>query len=390
MNDDQTRRGLTRRDALFAGGAAAFGIAGYIAADTTASPSAPPPQRGTAIDPAGTHQAGIARPPTPQAHALIAVLTLDDARALTAADLAARLAEVGTVIRELAGTDSPTSTAPEGAGDLTITIGLGPALVSIADATLPGAESLPVFDGDDAMAPERVGGDILVCLYASEPGVLAPALARVVAAWRTARVQWEQPGFRSPGEDTVARNPLGFLDGIIVPRGQAELDTHVWIPSGPAAGGTICVVRQLRLDVGDFTTQSTEAQERIVGRRRSDGAPLTGGDTHDEVDLRAKTPDGELITPLRSHVRAAHPSFTGSNLMLRRGYAYANGSTGGVADSGLLFICFQRELDDFVRTQRRLDESDDLMDYATPVSSGSFLVLPGFSAERPLGSSLVP
>ena len=79
--------------------------------------------------------------------------------------------------------------------------------------------------------------------------------------------------------------------------------------------------------------------------------------------------------------------------MLRRGYGYANGPTetsagDTVDDQGLLFICFQRELADFVRTQQRMDETDDLMGYATPVSSASFLILPGFTATEPLGSTL--
>jgi dye decolorizing peroxidase len=60
-----------------------------------------------------------------------------------------------------------------------------------------------------------------------------------------------------------------------------------------------------------------------------------------------------------------------------------------VDDQGLLFICFQRDLQDFVRTQRRLDEVDDLMQYVTPVSTGAFLILPGFDAARPLGHGLL-
>ncbi len=191
----------------------------------------------------------------------------------------------------------------------------------------------------------------------------------------------------------MVRNPLGFHDGVIVPRGDDALAENVWIADGPAAGGTVCVVRQLRLDVARFGADPIAEQEATIGRHKADGSPLTGGGPLDEVDLRAKAPDGELITPLRSHARAAHPSFTGSHLMLRRGYAYSNGpvldATSAVADDqGLLFICFQRELDDFVRTQHRLDETDDLMDYARPVASGSFLILPGFTADAPLGTSL--
>jgi dye decolorizing peroxidase len=77
--------------------------------------------------------------------------------------------------------------------------------------------------------------------------------------------------------------------------------------------------------------------------------------------------------------------------MLRRGYAFDDGALGDdsdVRDAGLMFTCFQRELRTFVQTQHRLDETDDLMAYATPTASASFLILPGFTPERPLGDSL--
>ena len=70
--------------------------------------------------------------------------------------------------------------------------------------------------------------------------------------------------------------------------------------------------------------------------------------------------------------------------MLRRGYAFDNGG----ADSGLMFICFQRDLRTFVATQQRLDERDSLMEYATPTASASFLILPGFDESTPLGASI--
>ena len=101
----------------------------------------------------------------------------------------------------------------------------------------------------------------------------------------------------------------------------------------------------------------------------------------DEVDLLAKTPTGEFVTPVDSHVRAAHPSFTGSGLMLRRSYGFDSGGDG----SGMLFICFQSELDTFVRTQHRLDEVDALREYMTPTASGAWVILP---STLPFGSVL--
>lgn len=121
-----------------------------------------------------------------------------------------------------------------------------------------------------------------------------------------------------------------------------------------------------------------------MGRRRGSSEPLSGGGPEADADLTAKSADGEYLIPADSHVRRAHPLTSGSGLMLRRSYSYDDGPT----DRGLLFVCFQRDLRTFVATQHRLDEGDALMRYATATASGTFLVLPGFTPDRPLGSFL--
>jgi deferrochelatase/peroxidase EfeB len=64
--------------------------------------------------------------------------------------------------------------------------------------------------------------------------------------------------------------------------------------------------------------------------------------------------------------------------MLRRGFSYSSGFTAdGQLDQGLVFICFQRDLDEaFVATQSRLD-GEPLEEYITPVGGGYFFVPPG-------------
>lgn len=395
--------GTRRRDLLrglaAAGAAAGFaGAAGLAAGRATAddggrlrlaapraamlTPSAPR-SRPDPVDPTGAHQAGIVRPDTPQPHGLLVVLDLTTAPTPDAVrDLCARL---GTAILDLTGERAVEAGLLDGPGDLTATVGLGPRVVAAFGAELPGAEPLPVFGSDTAVEPARTGGDLLLAVHGSDPNDVQRA-----AVWLTARaapdavVRWSQRGFRAPGSGTIARNPLGFHDGVIVPSDAAEQDEHVWIDAGPFAGGSICVVRRLRLDVARFTAEPVDHQEAVIGRRRTDGSPLTGGGPTGEVDLLAKTPDGQYVTPARSHVRAAHPAVTGSSLMLRRGYAFDDGAD----DHGLLFVCFQRDLRTFVQTQFRLDEVDALGEYVTPTGSATFLILPGFDAGRPLGVTL--
>jgi dye decolorizing peroxidase len=68
--------------------------------------------------------------------------------------------------------------------------------------------------------------------------------------------------------------------------------------------------------------------------------------------------------------------------MLRRGFSYVNAED----DAGLLFICYQRDIGSFVQTQYRLDQGDDLLRFATPTASAAFLILPGYSGNKPLGA----
>ena len=351
------------------------------------------------MPPTGPTQAGVDRPGTPQRFGLLAVLDLPDVRP---DETAHRLARLGGTIVALVRERSPGSGPdgpggpPEEPGDLTVTVGVGPRVVAAVDPDLPGATDLPRFAHDDAIAEVRTGGDVLLALHGSDPAVLSEALRSLRGTLGDATLRWSEHCYRGPGRGTVARNPLGFHDGIAVPHSAEELARDVWLP-GPAdggdvrvAGGTICVLRRLVLDTDRFARLSVRRQESVIGRRRSDGAPLSGGGPSDDVDLRAKTPQGEYLVPADSHARAAHPSFTGSRLMLRRGYAFSTPSSGGTpGESGLFFVCFQREIDTFVRTQHRLDETDALGSFVTPTASATFLVLPGFDDARPLGSTLL-
>ncbi|TDC48734.1 Dyp-type peroxidase [Jiangella ureilytica] len=401
----RTRRRDLLRGLTAAGAAAGFaGVAGLAAGRATADdgdlrrPAASPAttvptpsatsSRPDPVDPTGVHQAGIVRPGTPQPHGLLVVLDLTTAPAATPAfrdAVRALCRRLGTAVLDLTGERATEAGLLDGPGDVTATVGLGPRVVAAFGAELPGAAPLPPFAQDAALAPERTGGDLLLAVHGSDPNDVQRA-----ASWLTAQAapdavaRWSQRGFRAPGTGTIARNPLGFHDGVIVPHDAAEQDEHVWIADGPFAGGSICVVRRLRLDVARFTAEPVARQEAVIGRRRTDGTPLSGGGPTGEVDLLAKTPDGQYVTPARSHVRAAHPSVTGSALMLRRGYAFDDGGD----DHGLLFVCFQRDLRTFVQTQFRLDEVDDLGEYVTPTGSATFLILPGFDAGRPLGVTL--
>ncbi len=99
---------------------------------------------------------------------------------------------------------------------------------------------------------------------------------------------------------------------------------------------------------------------------------------HDEPDY-SQDPQGQVI-PLDAHIRLANPRTPESraNLMLRRGYSYSLGVTNaGQLDMGLLFVCYQADLEKgFLTVQKRLN-GEPLEEYIKPVGGGYFFALPG-------------
>ena len=80
-----------------------------------------------------------------------------------------------------------------------------------------------------------------------------------------------------------------------------------------------------------------------------------------------------------------------ANLILRRPFNYSRGVTrAGQLDMGLLFICFQADLEKgFVTVQQRLN-GEPLEEYIKPVGGGFYFVLPGVQAsDGYLGQGLI-
>ncbi len=379
--------GVSRRRLLLGTGAGvvALGVGGYAlgradtaptsdAADiaTPAPAAAAEPTIGTPIPAIGIHQAGVTAPTAPQTHCLVAVADVDRSA------LSASLGDLGDAVRALTDTDDPVlDVTPDGPGDLTVTIGVGPdGLASTSRPDLAATVTLAEFAGDAKLTPDSRGGHLYLSINASDPLILEPVLAHLQQTVAGFRLRWSDMGYRGQVDAGVTRNPFGYHDGVIIPRTEAELAADVWIGSGPLTGGTIVVIRRFRLDTSAFRALPAAQQDATIGRRKIDGTPLSGGGLTDQINVNAKADNGDLLVPARAHTRAAHPSFTGSGLMLRRSYSFRNSPT----DAGHMFISFQNDIATFAKTQLRLDEVDDLMQFVTPTATAAFAILPGMQA----------
>lgn len=264
---------------------------------------------------------------------------------------------------------------------------------------------------NDALNASLCHGDLALQICANTPDTIIHALRDIIKNMPDLLVlSWKQEGSVAPTvpdpghtEPASARNFLGFRDGSANPgAGDAsEMERVVWVQAGQgepvwAVGGSYMAVRIIRNFVERWDRTPLGEQEAIIGRRRDSGAPLdavAGASEFGSPDYR-HDPDGER-TPLDAHIRLANPATRAhagqGNLMLRRGYNYSNGVTrSGQLDMGLLFICFQSNLEQgFLAVQRRLD-GEPLEEYIKPIGGGFFFVLPGVTEPGDwLGRSLL-
>jgi len=271
------------------------------------------------------------------------------------------------------------------AARLTATVGIGPFLASRLDlAAPPELRGLPALPGD-RLDPARSDADVLVQLCADDRWALTNTVELLRAQAETAlRIRWRQAGFLPPERPGVTpRNLLGFKDGTANP-GPADQDQWVWYPQGRHADGTLMVYRRIRIDTAAFAALPVTGQEAVIGRYRTDGAPLGETDEFDQFSLWSKHPDGSYVIPATAHVRLADPRFDAGARMLRRGYSYDD----DVNDQGLLFCAFMRDPALFTRVQSRLAQADALGRYIQHVASAVAYVLPGATSANPLGATL--
>jgi deferrochelatase/peroxidase EfeB len=255
---------------------------------------------------------------------------------------------------------------------------------------------------NDALDRDWCHGDLLLQICANTPATALHALRDVLKSLPDLlRLRWKLEGFLPPAAGAAKaetpRNLLGFKDGTanLRPDDAALMDRLVWVGAGQgepdwATGGSYQVVRIIRNLVERWDRTPLREQERIMGRDKASGAPLDGQREEDLPDYAAD-PEGRR-TPLDAHIRLANPrrADTEASRILRRPFNYSRGITrAGQLDMGLLFICFQADLEaGFIAVQQRLN-GEPLEEYVKPVGGGYFFALPGVPADGYLAQGLL-
>jgi dye decolorizing peroxidase len=245
----------------------------------------------------------------------------------------------------------------------------------------------------DALVSAWTGGDLFLQVCAEDSLIVAHAVRELIKdAAPFASVSWMHQGFTSHAgvnEGATPRNLMGQVDGTRNPRPDAaefsrvvwnDGERHPWFKNG-----TTLAFRKIRMELRTWEQLDPLDQEKVIGRNRRNGAPLTGVAERDLPDLIAKNPNGSFVIPDDAHIRRASSATT----LLRRAYNYDDGyNTEGKHDVGLLFASYQAELDAFLEIQSRLAENDALNAWTTPVGSAVFAILPGVERGDYLGSAI--
>jgi deferrochelatase/peroxidase EfeB len=344
------------------------------------------------------HQLGITSPP-PMAGVAAAL----DIKVAGRAGLERALQALSRRLQELG---QQRASSASDARRLTATVAVGASLFDrrfgLGRQRPEGLTTMPPFP-NDALDPGWCHGDLLLQVCAERPNRARAALRRLLDETKAlTAVRWSIAGFRpenqvTPNGGMTTRNLFGFREGIgnPDPSDQALMDRLVWVPPAsdePAwtTGGSYQVVRLIRFATELWDAEPLEHQEDVFGRHKQTGAPLAGK-REDQAPNFTVDPEGR-ITPLDAHIRRANPRTpeTEADRILRRSYSYRRGrDAAGRPDEGLIFICFQQDLErGFATIQRRL-RGEALEKYVLPFGGGYFFVLPAPPSGDYLGQQLL-
>ncbi|MBC3178881.1 Dyp-type peroxidase [Corynebacterium lujinxingii] len=332
----------------------------------------------------GERQAGIATPT--QANLNLVGFNLKDG---VTADGIRNLMQLWTEdARELAAGRNPLSSLEpemvERPANLTITCGFGERVFDIAAS---GAKPQWLHDIPDMpreqLSDDWAQTDLVLQICSDDAVVCAWAMRHMTRAGMDyVRTAWVQQGFMnaygSIPEGHTPRNLFGQVDGTVNPRSDDEFADQVFTDDGSSS----LVVRRIAMDLDDWERLDRTSREEAVGRRLSDGAPLTGDNEFDAPDLDARDEYGLPVIDMNSHMaRAMPPADHPGQKFLRRPYNYNLPPEPGseqLSNAGLVFLAYQKDPDvQFTPVLRRLLEADRLNEWTTHIGSAVYWIPPG-------------
>ena len=400
-NKNSSRRGLSRRGFLVTTGVGVGAFAAGVATTeaVTAFTGSTSSSTSEKIPFYGVHQAGIETP----LQAYVTYLgwnlqpgssRVDAQRMMTLlSDDASRLTQGEPALPD---NDPYLATNP---ARLTVTFGFGPSFFSklgLSGQQPVGFAELPSFSIDQ-LTPEFSGGDLLIQIGSDDPLTLSHAVRQLTRTARSfAEIIWSQSGFtQDPAvalSGQTGRNLFGQVDGTINPRSTEEYSAQVWSSGQPAwfAGGSQMVLRRIEMNLDTWDQLDEGGKELAVGRKLSNGAPLTGTQEFDPPDLSATTDAGLPVIASFAHMRRAMPT-NPEEKFLRRPVNYDEGlHADGRSNVGQLFAAYMANIEkQFIPVQQRLADLDLMNTWTTPIGSAIFALPPGCQPGGYIGEGLL-
>lgn len=407
---------INRRQLLALGGLGAAGATLAACGDGASSKQGSDDIEERVVDFAGEHQAGIITPMQNNLH--FAAFDVDpkaDREAvvdlLTRWTAAARRLVLGGEVSAKGAFGGGEKFPPDDSGEafdlgpagLTLTFGFGRSFfrdqLGLAGKLPAEFTEMPTMT-NDLLNRDFSEGDLCIQACANDPQVASHAIRNLTRmAVPTAVLRWSQIGFGRAGAtgagESTPRNLFGQKDGTANIRADedGELAEHVWIPADAsqpwAAGGTYMTVRRIAMNIEVWDTLRLQEQERVTGRDKPEGAPLSGGDEFTDPDFDAVNERGNPLIDHESHLYNVHPAQNDGIRMLRRSFNYIDGNNEqGRIDAGLFFIAFTKEPGRFARVHKSMSRDGMFTEYLKTTNTGTYLVPPGVGDDGYIGEGL--
>jgi putative iron-dependent peroxidase len=230
-------------------------------------------------------------------------------------------------------------------------IGIGQSLLNRFNQSIPGLKTMPVFASKHINLPSTAT-DLWCWLRGDDRGELLHRCRRIIDRLSPA---FELAGITDAFRYVEGRDLTGYEDGTENPVGKAAVEAAILSSDNPDINGSSFVaVQQWQHDLDTFETFTGEAQDNIIGRRRSDNVELDDA-------------------PEYAHVkRTAQESFDPEAFLLRRSMPWTRD-----LQSGLMFVAFGCSFDAFEAQLNRMIGNEDgiedaLFQFSQPIDGAYY------------------